>query len=299
MVISHLTTTAPALGPPQSGHRHQIGGLPCVLMAVAGAMACWPVRFSAHRLRAINGQPVRRGRGRLRLPLRRPGPAALVVAASALAFLTFGLGVAVATAVAGATARALWRMRRRDRQRLSSIESMADAVHGLVAELRSGAHPVAAAESAARDAREPAASVLVAVATTARLGGDLPTALRRFAVDLPTLAPVLRPLVGAWSLAHRHGLPLADVLDAVGRDVTGRVRFAHRVRARMAGPRASGSVLAVLPLLGVFLGQTMGARPLHVLFCTSLGQVLLALGTTLVCVGLYWIARLTGRAVLS
>jgi tight adherence protein B len=170
-------------------------------------------------------------------------------------------------------------------------------VHGLVAELRSGAHPVAAAESAARDAREPARAVLTAISATARLGGDLAATLRRFATDSPELAPVLRPLVGAWSLAQRHGLPLADVLDAVRQDVIGRVRFAHRMRARMAGPRASGIVLAVLPVLGILLGEAMGARPLHVLLVGSLGQTLLAVGTTLICVGLYWITRLTSRAV--
>lgn len=261
----------------------------------AAAVLCWPVRLSARRLLAISGRPTRRPR----LPLRRPGPVVLIGGPTLVALMVFGMGVAIATAVGGVTARTLWRIRCRDRHQLSSAEAMADAVHGLVAELRAGAHPVAAAESAARDAREPAASVLVAVAATARLGGDLPAALGRFVVDVPALAPVLRPLVGAWSLAHRHGLPLADVLDAVRRDVTGRVRFAQRVRARMAGPKASGTVLAVLPVLGVLLGQMMGARPLHVLFGTSLGQALLALGATLVCVGLYWITRLTGRAVLS
>jgi tight adherence protein B len=54
----------------------------------------------------------------------------------------------------------------------------------------------------------------------------------------------------------------------------------------------------VLPVLGVLLGEGMGAAPLHVLFTGGLGQTLLAMGVTLVCVGLYWITRLTSRAVL-
>jgi tight adherence protein B len=175
---------------------------------------------------------------------------------------------------------------------------MADAVHGLVAELRSGAHPVVAAESAAKDAKEPARAVLTTIAATARLGGDLTAAIRRFATENPALAPALRPLAHGWSLAQRHGLPLAEVLDAVRKDVAGRVRFAHRVRARMAGPRASGAVLAVLPLLGVVLGEGMGAHPTKVLLTTPLGHTLLAAGTTLISAGLYWITHLTTRAVL-
>jgi tight adherence protein B len=81
--------------------------------------------------------------------------------------------------------------------------------------------------------------------------------------------------------------------------VSARVQFAHRLRARMAGPKASGTVLAVLPLLGVVLGEGMGARPTHVLLASSLGQTLLAIGTSLISAGLYWIARLTSRAVLT
>jgi tight adherence protein B len=228
----------------------------------------------------------------------RSGPLVLVGVAALLSLLFVGLGVAVAVAVGGVTARALWRSHRRLTGELSSAEAMTDAVHGLVAELRSGAHAVVAAESAARDAKEPARAVLTAISAAARLGGDLATALHRFSVESPTLAPVLRPLAHAWSLAQRHGLPLADVLDAVRKDVAGRVRFAHRVRARMAGPKASGTVLAVLPVVGLLLGQAMGASPVHVLLTSSLGQTLLALGTALICAGLYWITKLTSKAAL-
>ncbi|HEX4701153.1 MAG TPA: type II secretion system F family protein [Pseudonocardiaceae bacterium] len=176
---------------------------------------------------------------------------------------------------------------------------MTDAIHGMVAELRAGAHPVTAAESAAKDATAPADNVLTTIASTARLGGDLASVLPGLTHDNPALTPALRPLIHAWSLAQRHGLPLADVLDAVRRDVASRLRFAHKVKAQMAGPRASGTVLAALPLLGVLLGEAMGAHPTHVLLAGPLGQSLLAIGTTLICTGLYWINRLTTRAALS
>lgn len=269
--------------------------LPPALAAVAGAVLCWPGGSATHRLRALGGA-VRRRR---RLAWRQPSPAVLIGVPALSALLLFGVGVAIAVAVGGVTSRALWRARNQVRGRLAAVESMADAVHGLVAELRAGAHPVAAAESAARDASAPADAVLVAIAASARLGGDLTSVLDRFAANSPAVVPVLRPLVHAWSLAQRHGLPLADVLDAVRRDVAGRVRFAHKIKARMAGPRASGAVLAVLPLVGVLLGEAMGAHPVHVLLSVALGQGLLATGTTLICLGLYWIHRLTAQAVLT
>lgn len=265
------------------------------LAATACALLCWPTTPSRHRLRTLTGPPARRPH----LTTRRPGALLSIGIASIVTLLVSGIGVAIAVALAGVTGRTLWRAHRQAAQQLSSAESMVDAVHGMVAELRAGAHPVVAAESAARDAKAPARSVLLAISATARLGGDLTTTLHRCTTDTPTLAPVLRPLINAWSLAQHHGLPLADVLDAVRRDVAGRLRFARRVRARMAGPKASGTVLAVLPLLGVVLGEGMGARPVHVLLATPLGQTLLALGTALICAGLYWITRLTSRTELT
>lgn len=264
------------------------------LAATACALLCWPTTPSRQRLRALTGPPRRQPR-----TLHRPGALLLIGVATLATLLVSGIGVAIAVALAGITGRTLWRAHRQAAQQLASAEAMVDAVHGMVAELRAGAHPVVAAESAARDAKAPARAVLVAISATARLGGDLTTTLHRCTTDTPALAPVLRPLINAWSLAQRHGLPLADVLDAVRRDVAGRLRFARRVRARMAGPKASGTVLAVLPLLGVLLGEGMGARPGHVLLATPLGQTLLALGTALICAGLYWITRLTSRTELT
>ncbi|HEX5400826.1 MAG TPA: type II secretion system F family protein [Pseudonocardiaceae bacterium] len=268
-----------------------------VLAITAGSLVCWPSHPPAHRLRLLTpAQHPIRIRPRTAAALMRHGPLALIGIATLLAALCVGSGVGFAIGISGITARALWRSHRKLAGELAAAEALTDAIHGLVAELRSGAHPVVAAESAAKDAKEPARAVLTAISAAARLGGDLTTALRQF--DNSTLAPVLRPLTHAWSLAQRHGLPLADVLDSVRRDVAGRVRFANRVRARMAGPKASGTVLAVLPAVGLLLGESMGASPVHVLFTSSLGQTLLALGTTLICAGLYWITRLTSKAAL-
>lgn len=263
------------------------------ILALATATMCWPIRPAVARLATLRPGHTCRTR---RPTVPRPRPVLVVGAAALLAAITSGIGLAIAVAVGGATAYAQWRVRVRAKRALAATSAMSDAIHGLVAELRSGAHPMAAAESTARDAREPAASALTLVATTARLGGDLPAALTTFANRNPILTPILRPLTHAWSLAQRHGLPLADVLDAVRRDIAGRVRFAHQLTARMAGPRASGAILAALPLLGVALGEGMGAHPVHILLGTSLGQSLLAAGTILICIGTWWITKLTTRA---
>jgi tight adherence protein B len=67
------------------------------------------------------------------------------------------------------------------------------------------------------------------------------------------------------------------------------------VTSGMAGARATAAILAGLPLLGVLLGQLIGARPLNFLLSGQVGGWLLVVGSTLACAGLLWSDRITGR----
>ncbi len=192
-----------------------------------------------------------------------------------------------------------FRSRAHERSRLAASSAIADGLAAFVAELKAGAHPAAAAAGAAQDAEEPATTVLTGIASTARLGGDVNTALDTMSRTRPELSAALGPLARAWHLSDHHGVPLADVLDAVRRDLERRVAFAGQVKARMAGPQASATVLAGLPLFGIALGELSGAHPLRVLTSTGAGQVLLVLGALLICAGLLWSTRLTTRAAKS
>ncbi|MGH3756054.1 MAG: type II secretion system F family protein, partial [Pseudonocardiaceae bacterium] len=163
----------------------------------------------------------------------------------------------------------------------------------LVAELRAGAHPSAAAAAAA-DGPADVTRALSAAAAAARLGGDVPAVLR--SAGPVHLRSWLGRLAEAWSVADRYGIPLADLLDAVRSDTEQRVRLAAEIQARLAGPRATAAVLAGLPLLGLALGQAVGAAPVRVLSNTPAGQGLLVVGTGLACAGVLWSARLVSRA---
>ena len=133
--------------------------------------------------------------------------------------------------------------------------------------------------------------MLKAAAATARLGGDVERTLR----DLrqPLVGTAVDQLARAWHVSAKHGVALADVLDATRRDLDQRAAFGRQVQARMAGPRASAAVLAGLPVFGVLLGELSGARPLHTLVATTAGQVLLVLGAGFLAVGLWWTKRIT------
>lgn len=267
------------------------------MITAALALLCWPSRHATPRMRALYGtcRVARSGVERTRL-LAVPTGLAVLTGALTLGVVTTGVLLAFA-----ATACWRWRERARSRARIAAMAAVADAVGGLVAELRAGAHPAGAAESTAADlgTHHPAAAAeLRAIAAAARLGCDATTDARTRDRTDPVIGAAAR-IARGWALAHRHGLPLAEVLDSVRRDLESSARFAARLRAMMAGPRASAAVLAVLPALGIALGEAMGARPIAVLTTTAGGHVLLAAGAALVLAGTAWCGRLTRQAVPS
>lgn len=270
--------------------------------ALGAAALCWPVavgRVRLGRLRAhwaaTAARPIARSWAAHRLPV------VLVVAAAAGGALLAGPAGAFAAVLASGTTTARWRAGRERRDGAAAAAGLSDALTVLVAELRAGAQAGDAAGAAAVDGHPDTGRALSAAAAAVRIGGDVPAVLRSAVGAMPATAGQVRPglgrLAGAWSLADRHGIPLADLLDAVRADTEERVRFAAELQARLAGPRATAAVLAGLPLLGLALGQAVGAAPVRVLGQTGVGQLLLVLGSCLACAGVLWSARLVAGAV--
>ena len=95
----------------------------------------------------------------------------------------------------------------------------------------------------------------------------------------------------AWQLSDQHGLPMIDLLCRGACGSAGAERFRRPTRAGLAGPRATATVLAGLPALGIALGQATGADPVGVLTGGGLGGLLPIVGTALVVAGLCWSDR--------
>jgi tight adherence protein B len=289
------------------------------LLALACALMCAPSRVARARLSALwpRVAPVRRRR------LRIGGPAALGVVAG---LLTAGPGGALAGLLLVTTIARGRATRATEAAEATGAAELADALRRITDELRTGSHPAVALAGSTADGPV-ASALLVTAAAAARLGDDVPAALRRGAAGGPdaeadpnaavprrsgakataTRRPAVagRPgvraelerVAAAWSLAERHGIPLADLLAGVHNDIRWRVRFGAGVRAELAGPRATAGVLTALPALGVGLGQLMGADPIGVLRGGALGQALLVVGVGLVALGRAWTEQILRRAV--
>ncbi|WP_430335490.1 type II secretion system F family protein [Rhodococcus sp. ACT016] len=269
-----------------------------VLLCLSTAILLVPARGGRSRLRAtMTAQPASSGLGaRLQDLVRRrelsPFDFALL---ACVPLVVIGMvGPAVAAAIAALTAGRRHRRRRtsasRDRERRGVLSGL-DVVIG---ELRVGAHPAVACETAASECDGAAAEAFRCAAARARLGGSAASGL---AANEGVVADDLHRIARAWAVAETHGLALAELLQAARSDLLGRSRFRTRAEAGLAGARATAAVLAGLPILGVGLGQLMGAAPIRILFGGGLGSVLLVVGTVLVAAGLLWTDRIVDRVV--
>lgn len=255
------------------------------LLVAACALLVFPAGRVAFRLRPrVRGRRVRGG----------PGPVLPVVAVLVVGAATVGVAAGLAAAVAVGTVAHRRRGGRRDRERDLELRGLLGGLEVAVGELRVGAHPASACAAAASETVGVAAEAFRGAAATARLGGSAAQGLRTpgavIEADLDRMAT-------AWRVADRHGIALADLLEAVRSDLLGRIRFRGRVESGLAGARATATVLAGLPVLGLALGQLMGADPVRILLSDGLGGVLLVLGTLFGCAGLLWTDRITGRVL--
>ena len=236
-----------------------------------------------------------------RLPPPRPRrimpPAATACIAVCLAG-ALSLLLPVTTMIAAGTVAGTVGLRlRRDRLRRRAFDegrTLESALDVLVGELGVGSHPVRAFSVAADETCGAVAVSLRAVAARAGLGADVTTGLRDAACSSALPAHWGR-LAVCWQLAAEHGLAIATLMRAAKSDIAERQRYSARVAASLSGARATATILAALPVLGVLLGQLIGARPLGFLLGGQVGGWLLVVGSALACAGLLWSDRITDR----
>lgn len=223
-------------------------------------------------------------------------------AASMLLLPSVGLLLAItaspATTVAGIVAAALiYQRRRRSRRRAvgrSEGEVLAAAFQTVVGELRVGAHPLHAFGIAATESSGAVGAALRIITARVALGADIVTGLRAMAAE--SAVPFYWERIAVcWSLASDHGLAMATLMRAAQRDIVERQRFSLGVDASLAGARATAAILAGLPLVGIALGELIGAHPTSFLLGGGAGGWLLVIGAGLIGAGVLWSDRIVDR----
>ncbi len=224
------------------------------------------------------------------------GAGCLAAGAVTAALVLLPLTTVLCLGVVVMTTSLRYRRRRRVRRATREGHTLETALDVLVGELRAGSHPVRAFGVAAEETTGAVADSLRSVAARARLGADVAAGLAA-AARFSALPAHWDGLALCWRLASDHGLGIATLMRAAQRDIAARQRFSAQVSSSMAGARATASILAGLPVLGVLLGQLIGARPLGFLLGGYAGGWLLLVGSTLACGGLLWADRIADGVV--
>jgi tight adherence protein B len=255
-------------------------------LSAAVAVGGWPTS-AAHRLRRLD-RTVAPG-----IRLRHYVAGGVLLQAAALLVGAPLLAVGVAFAAVG-TGRLLRRHSSRRERRLRQ-DAVAEVVFALAAELRAGRTPAQALESAAASTsvlHDP----LDAAARAVRAGAPAADPLRTVA-KLPG-CEALAAVAAVWQVTEQAGGAVADVLDRLGQTMDADAADRRSFEAVLAGPRASMALLAGLPLLGLAMAQSAGARPMRLLLHRPLGWALLASALLLEAFGLAWSRRLV-RGVMT
>ncbi|MDR1077425.1 MAG: type II secretion system protein [Propionibacteriaceae bacterium] len=190
------------------------------------------------------------------------------------------------------TGAALWRRRRRGRQALLRRRQVARACRVIDALLAQGLVPRRALTEASQEC-----PILAPAAATAEMGGDSAAVLRR--QGRQPGADGLVELARAWAITELTGAPLHGVLTRVKDDLAAQADLAGLVDQELAAARATGHLLAGLPLAGLGLGYAFGVDPLAWLTGSAWGRICLTGGVALACLGALWSEVLADRATVS
>lgn len=242
-------------------------GIAVALLALVAGLVRGPSPATA-RLRMLQGRAPCLPLHRPTVPSTRAGLAVAAISGAATigAWASLGYSVTVpvlpviAGAVAGATAATAVGRAAADRARRGADAILTETIGSLAADLRAGQRP---------------AEALAAVAGPATRH---------------------RAVRAVWIVSERSGAPAAAVLDRVEQDLRARQDQRREVAVALAGARSTGTLLAVLPLLGIGLGAGMGAHPITVLLAQPRGQVALVAGVLLEALGVLWTSRIIASA---
>ncbi len=160
-----------------------------------------------------------------------------------------------------------------------------EALDVLAADLTAGRPPIDALEGAAASCSD----FQVAYAA-AKLGGDVPGALE-LAAESPG-AGGLRALSAAWRVGEESGAAFAALTERLAESLRADEAIHRQTTASLAGARSTARILALLPVFGIALGYSLGAKPLTFLTATPVGWICLLAGLGLTTLGLHWTTRL-------
>ena len=203
-----------------------------------------------------------------------------------------GAAVVVAVVIALGTVLRLTMSHTQARSARLARRSVTDACTTLASQVRVGRVATEALMTAADDC-----PILMQARAAHLLGGDVLSVWRTqsHARGCGGLAELAR----AWQISTQTGAPMAAALERVVDGMTTEDAVRAVVAGELAGPRATGKIMAVLPVLGLAMGYALGGDPVGFLLEGVLGWSCLVGGVALASAGVLWVESLAQRAAVE
>jgi tight adherence protein B len=202
------------------------------------------------------------------------------------AAVVMAAGTAVATGWRMATSHA------RMRAALAARRSVTEACATLAAQVRVGRPPPEALIMAAEECQ-----ILRPARSAQLLGGDVVAVWQAQSVRRGHGG--LAELARAWQISTRIGAPMAAALERVAEGMAAEESVRAVVASELAGPRATGKIMAFLPVVGLALGYALGGDPIAFLLESRIGWTCLIGGVGLAAAGVLWVESLAQRAAVE
>lgn len=106
----------------------------------------------------------------------------------------------------------------------------------------------------------------------------------------------LSGLLAAVRFSAAVGAPLSEVLTGCADSLTEAANAARARKLALTAPKASATILGLLPLGGIALGTLLGANPLRVIWEGGLGTISALAGLISLLTGMFWMFRLVSQA---
>lgn len=261
------------------------------VLAAAAVMVPRP-RMARRRLTEVGGLQSSAAE-----PVRSSGAQILLVGAvvgSGVAALRLPVVLAALSGVVPVAVALVRRTRRAAAHRAACEAAVVEVTFALAAELRAGRTPPEALSAAAVTAG-PLRGAMTTAAASVEVGSSAAIELEA-ASHLPG-ASKLRAVAAAWQVTEAAGGRVALVLERLGEGMDRDEALRQEMQAALAAPQATMMLLAALPVVGLGLGQAIGAHPFHLLLYRPLGWALLTGAAVLDGAGIAISRRITNWAL--
>ena len=200
-----------------------------------------------------------------------------------------GAVLATAGVIVGVTVRGLLRQRAARRSEQRARSQVARGCSLLASHLRVGQVPAEALAAAAAEV-----PVLREGADALELGGDPVRIWQQQATRAGHGG--LRDLARAWQVSIQTGAPMSATLDQVSAGLAADQSLGAVVASELSAPRATGKVMAALPVCGIVSATCSAATRSTGCSSQPVGWGCLLAGVLLACLGVLWIEALARRA---